>query len=359
MAAIPSRDQPIMSELIDVLPRHRFDEPALTRYLADHLPGFGQITVQQFQGGQSNPTYLLETNLGRLVLRKKPPGVLLPSAHQIEREFRIISALHGSAVPVPEPLLLCEDASIIGTSFFVMWHVEGRIFQQPTLESAPFAERHALFSAAAETLAALHRVDWRAAGLESFGKPENYLARQIDRWTKQYRASTDGAGDPNMEALILWLQANRPAISRVTIAHGDYRIGNLIFAPDVPRVAAVLDWELSTLGDPLGDLAYCCLAWHLPHDVPGIKGLAGLDLPANGLPDEAGFVAAYCRHAGLDRIEGWTFYLAFSLFRLTAILQGIHARALQGNAAHANALVAGRNAGLLAEIATNIISKGG
>jgi len=338
-----------MSDLIEVLAGHRFDEAGLARYLAARLPGIGGIRVRQFQGGQSNPTYLLETALGRLVLRKKPPGVLLPSAHQIEREYRIIAALRGSAVPVPEALHLCEDTAIIGTPFFVMRHVEGRIFPQPDLAGASKQERRALFLSAAETLAALHGVDWQAAGLATFGKPENYLARQIDRWTRQYRASD--AGDAAMDALIRWLEANIPPQSRVAIAHGDYRIGNLIFAPKTPRVAAVLDWELSTLGDPLGDLAYCCLCYHLPHDVPGVKGVAGLDLAAEGLPDEAEFVAHYRRHAGLAAIEGWTFYRAFALFRLAAILFGVNARALQGNAANANALTAGRNAGLLAQIA--------
>lgn len=347
-----------MSDLIAVLPEHRFDEARLARYLAAALPGLGEIRIRQFQGGQSNPTYRLESALGPLVLRKKPPGVLLPSAHQIEREFRIISALHGSAVPVPEPLHLCEDAGIIGTSFFVMRHVEGRIFQQPGLADVRVAERRALFLAAAETLAALHHVDIRARGLEGFGRPENYLSRQIDRWSRQYRASIVGENDARMEALIHWLEANMPATSAVTIAHGDYRIGNLIFAPDTPAVAAVLDWELSTIGDPIGDLAYCCLAWRMPHDVAGVKGLAGLDLKANGLPEEAEFVAAYCRYAGLDCIENWAFYLAFSLFRLAAILQGVYARAMQGNAANANAIVAGRNAGLLAQIATDIIASG-
>lgn len=341
-----------MSDLVEVLPQHRFDEAALARYLAAHLPGIGEIRVRQFQGGQSNPTYLLETALGRLVLRKKPPGVLLPSAHQVEREYRIIAALRGSAVPVPEALHLCENATIIGTPFFVMRHVEGRIFQQPDLAGAPKAERRALFLSAAETLAVLHGVDYRAAGLESFGKPENYLARQIDRWSRQYRASD--AGDAAMDKLIGWLEPNIPAESRVAIAHGDYRIGNLIFAPKTPRVAAVLDWELSTLGDPLGDLAYCCLCYHLPHDVPGVKGVAGLDLAAEGLPGEAEFVAHYCHHAGLAEITGWTFYRAFALFRLAAILFGVNARALQGNAANTSALTAGRNAGLLARIAVDL-----
>jgi aminoglycoside phosphotransferase (APT) family kinase protein len=346
-----------MDDLIDVLPKHRFDEAALLRYLATAMPGIGSLHIRQFQGGQSNPTYLLETALGLLVLRKKPPGLLLPSAHQVEREFRILSALHGSTVPVPEPLVLCEDTEIIGTSFFVMRHVEGRIFQHPTLTAAPVEERRTLFHAAAETLAALHRIDFRAVGLEGFGRSENYLLRQIERWSNQYRASIQGAGDTRMEMLIRWLETNRPETSRITIAHGDYRIGNLLFAPDAPRVAAVLDWELSTIGDPLSDLAYCCLAWRMPHDIAGVKGLAGLDLVANGIPDEAEFITVYCQHAGLERIENWTFYLVFSLFRLAAILQGIHARAMQGNAAHANALEAGKNAGLLAQIAYDLLGE--
>ncbi len=340
-----------MSALIDVLPAHRFDVERLAACLSDHEPGLGRIAVRQFQGGQSNPTYLLETGAGRFVLRKKPPGPLLPSAHQVEREYRVISALYGSEVPVPRPVMLCEDPDVIGTAFYVMEYVDGRIFERPDLDGLPPAGRRALYDAMNGTIAALHRVDWAAAGLTGFGRTENFLARQIDRWTRQYRASIVGEADPVMEELIAWLGANTPADSVVTIAHGDFRLGNLIFAPDAPRVAAVLDWELSTLGDPLGDLAYCCLPYHLPAGVDGVKGLQGLDLAALGIPSEEEFVASYCRRTGRDGIAGWTFYLTFSLFRLTAILQGVYARAVQGNAANANALEVGKRAALLARTA--------
>lgn len=343
-----------MSVLVDVLPAHRLDEARLAGYLAERIPGFGAMRLRQFQGGQSNPTYLIESDAGKMVLRKKPPGVLLPSAHQVEREYRIIAALHGSDVPVPEPLVLCEDASVIGTAFFVMAHVEGRVFEKPALPEVPVAERRAIFLSAAETLAKLHAVDWQAAGLGDFGKPENYLQRQVDRWARQYRASIVGEADARMEELIAWLETNRPEGGRVTIAHGDYRIGNLIFAPHEGRVAAVLDWELSTLGDPLGDLGYCCLAYYMPTGVAGVKGLAGLDLEKEGIPTEAEFIAAYCKAAGFARIGNWNFYLVFALFRLAAILQGVYARAIQGNASSSNALAAGRNATLLAGLASDI-----
>jgi len=339
--------------LIDVLPAHRFDEERLGAYLAGRVPGLegGRIAVRQFQGGQSNPTFRLDTGAGQFVLRKKPPGPLLPSAHQVEREYRAISALHGSGVPVPRPILLCEDPDVIGTAFYVMEFVDGRVFERPELPDLDPAERAAIYDAMNETLAALHRVDWAAAGLEGFGKPENYLARQIDRWSRQYRASIVGEADPVMEELITWLGANIPAESRTTIAHGDFRLGNLLFAQGEPRVAAVLDWELSTLGDPLGDLAYCCLPYHLPAGLAGVKGLVGADLKTLGVPSEEEFVAAYCRRTGRQGIAGWTFYLTFALFRLAAIVQGVYARAVQGNASSANALEVGKRATLLARTA--------
>ena len=337
-------------KLIDVLPHHRFDEDRLAAYLAPRIPGLGRPKIRQFQGGQSNPTFLLESAAGRFVLRKKPPGALLPSAHQVEREFRVISALHGSAAPVPRPILLCEDPEVIGAAFYVMEHVEGRLFDHPALPELEASERRPIFAAMSATLAALHGVDWKAAGLADYGKPENYLGRQLDRWTRQYRASVKEA-DPIMEELIVWLAANKPQGGDVAIAHGDYRLGNLIFAPAAPRVAAILDWELSTLGDPLGDLAYCCLPYYLPSDMPGLRGLQGMDLAALGIPREEEFVEDYCRRAGRSGIPDWTFYLAFSLFRLTAILQGVYARALQGNAADANALAVGERAAHLARAA--------
>ena len=339
------------SHLIPVRPAHRFDEARLAAYLAGPLGDPGPVTVLQFQGGQSNPTFRLDTRAGRFVLRKKPPGPLLPSAHQVEREYRIIAALHGSDVPVPRPLLLCEDADVIGTPFYIMECVEGRILSQPDLAGMDPDERAAVYDAMNATLAALHRTDWAALGLGDFGRTDRYLARQIACRTPQYRASLVGDADPVMEALAVWLADSIPADGATAIADGDFRLGNLIFAPVAPRVAAVLDWELSTLGDPLGDLAYCCLPYRLPAGAAGVKGLMGLDLPALGIPDEDSFIAAYCRRTGRDGIGGWSFYLAFSLFRLAAILQGVHARAVQGNASSADALEVGQRAALLARTA--------
>lgn len=337
------------SVLVEPSPAHRFDESRLAAYLAGRIDGFdGAMTVRQFQGGQSNPTFLLETAAGKLVLRKKPPGVLLPSAHQIEREFRAITALDGTGVPAPRPLLLCEDSAVIGAPFYLMRHVDGRIFDHPRADEAPADQRGGLYAAMAQTLAALHRLEPQAVGLADFGRPDNYLARQIDRWSRQYRASLVEGADPNMERLGRWLPDNLPRRSRVAIAHGDYRLGNLIFAPDAANVAAILDWELATLGDPLSDLAYCCLPYRLPGDVPGVKGLDGLDLKSLGLPGETEFVETYRQAAGLDDIDHWPFYLAFSLFRLAAIVQGVYARAVAGNASSANGLEVGRRAALLA-----------
>lgn len=349
------------SALSDVSARHRFDEDALARYLADKAGISGPVSVRQYQGGQSNPTFLLETGTGRLVLRKKPPGNLLPSAHQIEREYRVIAALHGSSVPVPRPVLLCEDPEVIGTAFFVMEHVEGRVITDTSLPDATPEDRATIFDGMNEALAALHLVDWQAAGLGDFGKPERYVARQIERWTKQYRSSRAENPDPAMEELIPWLAANLPEEEPARIAHGDFRLGNLIIARDGgsgrPRVAAVLDWELSTLGDPLGDVAYCCLPWHLPAGIPGASGLAGLDLPRLGIPSEAEFVARYAERTGRDGIPGWNFYLAFSLFRLAAILFGVEARARQGNASSANALEVAGRATHLSRLAQDIIQR--
>ncbi len=343
---------PDNAALVDVLPAHRFDEAKLRAYLRAVTNGGMEdldagMTVRQFQGGQSNPTFLLETPDRRYVLRKKPPGVLLPSAHQVEREYRILSALQDTDVPVPETLLLCEDPEIIGTPFYVMAHVPGRVIARPeTADLAP-AERHALVTAMITSMAALHRVNWRAAGLADFGRHEDYLARQTARWAKQYRASIIDAPDPAMEALCPWLENNRPSRSTVAIAHGDFRMGNLIYASEGPTVSAILDWELSTLGDPLADLAYCCLPYHLPGLGAETKGYVGHDLKALGLPEESEVLATYCRLTGRDGIEHWTYYLAFSLFRLAAILHGVRARALRGNASSANALEMGKRASLL------------
>ncbi len=347
-------------ELIDVLPAHRFDELALARYLRQHLPNLGNdLLVRQFQGGQSNPTYLLESAGRRYVLRKKPPGKVLPSAHMVEREYKVIRALaEHSRVPVPTVHLLCEDESIIGTAFYVMDHVEGRIFGHPALDELSVAERQPIHLAAIDTLAALHQVDVEAVGLGDFGKAQGYFARQVKRWSGQYQASRSG-DTPAMESLMQWLPEHLPQRDECAIAHGDYRLGNLIFAPGEARVAAILDWELSTVGHPLADLAYFCLPYHLPAGVDGLRGLVGIDLQAQGIPSEQQVLARYCQQSGRDAIDNWHVFVAFSLFRLAAILQGVYARALQGNASNADALQVGQRAGLLADAGWRIAQTGG
>lgn len=347
-----------MSELVDPLPSHRFDEAALRHYLATHLAeASGPFRVRQFQGGQSNPTFLLEGAGWRLVLRKKPSGALLKSAHQVEREYRVITALQDSPVPVPRSVLLCEDGGVIGTPFYLMEHVEGRIFDRPHMPGSSTEERTACYHAMIATMAALHKVDWKAAGLADFGRPGNYISRQLVRWSEQYRASAVAGVDPVVESIISWLERSLPSEAAATIAHGDFRLGNLVFDRGRPLVRAVLDWELSTLGDPLGDLAYCCLPYHLPAEGETSKGLQGLDLAGLGIPREEELLDAYCLATGRDRIDDWTFYLVFSLFRLIAILQGVHARALQGNASSANALSVADRRKILTRTASDMIAR--
>ena len=330
--------------LVPVLPNHRFDEAALERYLAGHLPGFaGPCAVRQFQGGQSNPTFHLRAASGEYVLRKKPPGVLLPSAHAVDREYRILGALRDSGVPVPAVHLLCDDEGVIGTMFFVMDYQPGRVFPDRTLPGVSAADRAAIYDDMGRVLALLHGVDWRRAGLEGFGRPENYIGRQIDRWSKQYAGAQVGE-EPAMDRLMAWLKAHAPVPDETTIAHGDYRLGNLIIHPDEPRVAAVLDWELATLGHPLADLAYSCLAWRLP---PELQGIQGLDVP--GLPTEAEYVQAYCRRTGRAGVPDLEFFVAFSLFRWAAIAAGVYRRALDGTAADARGREAGEKFRVLAE----------
>ena len=337
---------------------HRFDEARLAEYLAEHLPGFAPpLTVSQFEGGQSNPTFLLECAAGRFVLRKKPPGDLLPSAHLVEREYRVMSALAGGGVPVPAMHLLCEDPAIIGTSYYVMEHVTGRVFRNPALPDQAPEERAALYDAMNDALARLHAVDWRGAGLADFGKPERYLARQTDRWSRQYQASKT-EDIPAMDRLIDWLPAHLPDDDDIAIAHGDFRLENLIFHPTEPRVLAVLDWELSTLGHPLSDLAYNCMTYHFPAKGLSFPGLGGLDVGSLGIPSEADYVAAYARRTGRETIPEWSVFLAFSLFRMAAILQGVYARALQGNAASERAVQMAGMPSLLAGIAWEIAQDG-
>jgi aminoglycoside phosphotransferase (APT) family kinase protein len=341
--------------LIEPLPQHRLNERALFDYLTAELPGFSEpAELRQFQGGQSNPTYLITTRDRRFVLRKKPPGNLLPSAHQVEREFKVMRALAGTGVPVPAAPLLCEDAGVIGTAFFVMDYVDGRVLTDTALAALPEAERRPTYDALARTLAALHTVDWRAQGLADFGKPENYVGRQIERWTKQYRAArTDDI--PAMDALMAWLPEHAPKADETTIVHGDFRLGNMIYAHDRPEVLAVLDWELATLGHPLSDLAYAALPYHLPPGGP-LPGLRDLDCPTWGLPTERAFLETYAKAAGRSVIPDWPFFLALSLFRLAGITQGVYARALQGNAADRGAMAMGAVARGAAQIGWDIAS---
>lgn len=309
------------------------DVGALGAYLEANLQGFhGLRAVEKFGTGQSNPSYHLKAASGEYVLRAKPPGELLKSAHQVDREFRVMGALANSDVPVPRMDLLAGDENPLGRMFFVMEYLSGRIFWDPALPEVSIEERGQIYDAMNKTLAAMHNVDVDAVGLRDFGRPGNYFARQTDRWIKQYRASVL---EPNvdMDRLIDWLLENMPDDETSALVHGDYRLDNMIFAPDRPEVIAVLDWELSTLGHPLSDLAYQCMQWRLPHG-GGMKGLGGLDRNAIGLPTEEEYVARYCERRGIPGIENWSFYLAFSFFRLAAILQGVVRRAHDGNASN-------------------------
>jgi aminoglycoside phosphotransferase (APT) family kinase protein len=325
--------------LVDVLPQHTFDAESLAAYLAVVLPEITlPLAIRQFQGGQSNPTFQLTDAAGRrYVLRKKPPGNILPSAHAVEREYTVMHALNPTGVPVPKMRVLCEDAAVIGTPFYVMDYIEGRVLVDIKLADLRPEDRGAYYWAMADALAALHMVDWRAVGLADYGKPDNYVARQVSRWTKQYLAS-DPEPNPDMEGLLAWLPANLPAEDPPTIAHGDFRLGNLMFAPSGATVLGILDWELSTIGQPLGDLAYLCSFYHLPHDGAPFRGLAGLDLESMGIPTEAALVERYCLAAGRTAPPPrFNVYLAFSLFRSAAIGQGVFDRSRRGNAADARA----------------------
>jgi aminoglycoside phosphotransferase (APT) family kinase protein len=340
---------------------NRLDAAALAPYLEAHVEGFrGLKSIAKFDAGQSNPTYMVEAETGRYVLRAKPPGQLLKSAHQVDREYRVMAALAATAVPVPKVLhLAADETSPIGRMFYVMAYVEGRIFWDPALpEIATSAERGATYDAMNAVLAALHDVDVEAAGLGDFGRPGSYFERQLARWSGQYRASETGRVE-DMDRLIAWLEQNLVADDgRVSLVHGDYRLDNMIFAPDRPHVVAVLDWELSTLGHPFADIAYQCMQWRLPH-ASGFRGLGGLDRAALGLPGEAEYVARYCQRRGLAEIPDWPFHLAFSFFRLAAICQGVYKRALDGNASSPHkARSYGEAVRLLSGLARDVIEKG-
>jgi aminoglycoside phosphotransferase (APT) family kinase protein len=319
----------------EVAERLRFDVSRLEAYLRGHAAGFaGPLVVSQFKGGQSNPTYLLETPLRRYVLRRKPPGKLLPSAHAVDREYRVISALYAQGFPVAEPVLYSADESIAGTAFFVMAHVEGRVFWEPQMPASNAAERALVYDAMNATLARLHAFDPAAVGLSDYGRGENYVARQVERWSKQYRASQTEPIE-EMERLIAWLPEHLPPPQATRIVHGDYRLDNMIIAPDEPRVTAVLDWELSTLGDPLADFSYHLMQWHMPPSDAGTGSLLGFDLAALGLPSLYAYVDAYVARTGLDPRAHLPVYFAYNFFRIAAILQGIAGRVRDGTATSA------------------------
>ena len=336
---------------------HRFDESALARYMAQHVEGFrGPLEVEQFRGGQSNPTFRLRAASGEYVMRRKPPGKLLPSAHAVDREYRVITALGKTAVPVPRTYALCTDESVIGAVFYVMEHVAGRVLWDPLLPGMGPAERRAIYGEMNRVIAALHSVDYAAIGLGDYGKPGNYFARQIDRWSKQYKASETEPIEA-MDRLIAWLPANIPAGDDTSIVHGDFRLDNMIFHPAEPRVLAVLDWELSTLGHPLADFAYHVMAWRL--SPAEYRGLRGADLPALGIPGEEDYLQMYLDRTCRPRpsARDWEFYLAFNLFRAAAIFQGVMARAVAGNAASAQAVETGKRARPTAEFGWKLVEK--
>lgn len=321
----------------------------LERWLAANIGGFkGPLAAERFTGGQSNPTYRLSAGSGDYVLRRKPPGVLLPSAHAVDREYRVMRALAETGVPVPRVFALCEDDAVIGSAFYVMEFLDGRIFWDQRLPDVSPADRMAVFASMNAVIAALHSVDYAALGLGDFGRPGNYMGRQIARWSRQYRAS-ETEPQPAMDALIDWLPEHLPPEGAASIVHGDYRMDNLVFHKTEPRVIGVLDWELSTIGDPLADFAYHCLTWRVTPEL--FRGLAGVDFAGLGIPDEPEYVAAYCRNAGRGPIANWEFYLVYSLFRLAAILQGIAKRAIDGTAAAADAVATGATARPMGEMA--------
>jgi len=343
----------------DVAESHKFDEARLAEYMEAHVEGYeGPLEVRQFKGGQSNPTYQLVTPNKKYVLRRKPPGKLLKSAHMVDREYRVITALGGTGFPVAKTYCLCEDESVLGTIFYIMDCVEGRIIWDGTIPGSNPDERAAIYDAMNETLAMLHMVDYKAIDLETFGKPGNYFARQISRWTKQYQLS-ETQEISSMNKLIEWLPVNIPDDDTTTIVHGDYRLDNMILHPTEPKVIAVLDWELSTLGNPLGDFTYQLMQWRMPVQGTSSGTLMGADLSALGIPSEDDYVAAYCRRTGREGIENIDFYFAYNFFRLAGILQGIVGRVRDGTASNEHAAAMADLVAPLADSAWGFAQKAG
>lgn len=335
----------------------QLDPATLTPYLEARVDGFGgPVDIEKFAGGQSNPTYKLTTPSNVYVLRRQPPGKLLKSAHAVDREYRVLRALENSPVPVARALHLCEDRDVIGSMFYVMEFCDGRIFWDAALPELEKPERGLVYDEMIRILAELHKVDYEAAGLGDFGKPGNYFERQYERWTSQYRASELRRID-HMESLMGWLGQNLPDDDgRVSLVHGDYRLDNMIFSHDAPRAIAVLDWELSTLGHPFADVGYLCMQLRMPDGIGNMSGLRGKDLDAIGIPSEADYVAQYCEYTGVERIDNLSFYVAFSFFRLAAIVQGVAKRAVDGNASNENAAALGEFVEPLAGLALEAIA---
>jgi aminoglycoside phosphotransferase (APT) family kinase protein len=340
-----------------VAARQQFDMDALSRWMSTHTADFeGPINIEQFKGGQSNPTFKLITPSQTYVMRAKPgpAAKLLPSAHAIEREFKVMSALHKANIPVAKMFALCTDEAVIGRAFFIMEFVDGRILWDPALPGMTMPERTAIFNEMNLVIARLHQVDYAAIGLADYGKAGNYFERQIARWSKQYRASETEKIDA-MDKLIDWLPQHIPAGEETSIVHGDYRLDNLIFHPTEPKILAILDWELSTLGHPLADFAYHCMTWHVPPNT--FRGLAGLNLEALGIPDFKSYVATYCQRTNRPGIENFEYYLAYNLFRMAGILQGIMKRVVDGTAASEQAVAMGKAARPMAELGWKVVEK--
>jgi len=329
---------------------------ALSQYLGRHLDGLeGPIEAKKFVGGQSNPTYLVTSHNKRYVLRRKPAGDLLKSAHAVDREFRVITALENSDVPVAKPLLLCEDATIIGSIFYIMEYVDGRVMWDPALPDVEFSHRWGIYSEMSRVMASLHKINIAEVGLSDYGRPGNYYERQINRWIQQYRASeTEKIAD--MDWLIKWLPNNTPSEDgRVSLVHGDFRLDNMLFHPHKSQVLALVDWELSTLGHPFADLAYQCMQLRMASN-SALQGLDGIDREALGIPSEQDYVSQYCKRVGINGITDWNFYLAFSAFRFAAILQGVKKRALDGNASNDKAYKMGEMVAPLAKMAIGLVN---